>query len=221
MAESTCVVEGCDKPRGYAAGWCPMHYRRMRVHGSLAKPEPAPKPPPLPCSIANCAASAQAKGLCKTHYKADYYRANRERLLSEQGTYREANREAYLARNRAYYERNRDRMLADMAERYRSNSTVIGQRVKRWRKANPIKVREYELRRRALKRQTQTEPVDYEAILAEHGMFCHICSMVIVDASDLHFDHLIPLSMGGAHTAENIKPAHALCNIRKGGRWAS
>jgi hypothetical protein len=31
-------------------------------------------------------------------------------------------------------------------------------------------------------------------------------------------DHVIPLSKGGPHIEENIRPAHAVCNLRKGAR---
>ena len=105
-----------------------------------------------------------------------------------------------------------------MAEAYVRDPEKRIAGVKAWQAANPLKVREYGMRRNARKRATQTEPLDYAAILAEHGMFCHICSLVIVDESDLHFDHVIPLALGGTHTRDNIKPAHALCNIRKGAR---
>jgi len=49
-------------------------------------------------------------------------------------------------------------------------------------------------------------------------MVCHICTEGIASLDDLHFDHVIPLSKGGPHAAENIRPSHALCNLRKGAR---
>jgi len=33
---------------------------------------------------------------------------------------------------------------------------------------------------------------------------------------DLHFDHVVPLSKGGPHTTENIRPSHSTCNLKKG-----
>lgn len=36
-ATRTCSIEGCEKTVD-ARGWCSMHYRRWRVHGSLADP---------------------------------------------------------------------------------------------------------------------------------------------------------------------------------------
>lgn len=73
-------------------------------------------------------------------------------------------------------------------------------------------------RYRARKAATQTEPVDFAAILARDGMWCYLCETDIPSLDDLHFDHVRPLSKGGPHTEANIRPTHALCNQRKGAR---
>ena len=80
--------------------------------------------------------------------------------------------------------------------------------------------RKAQARRRALERATEVDAIDYAAILAEHGMVCHLDGEPIPSLDDLHFDHVIPLAKGGLHTAANIRPAHALCNLRKGNRIA-
>ena len=59
------------------------------------------------------------------------------------------------------------------------------------------------------------EPVDYDAILRRDLGYCHICGKP-VHPDELHFDHVIPLARGGAHSTENISVAHAICNLRKG-----
>lgn len=51
-------------------------------------------------------------------------------------------------------------------------------------------------------------------------MVCHICTCDIESLADLHFDHVVPLAKGGTHTADNIRPAHALCNLRKSDKVA-
>lgn len=33
-----------------------------------------------------------------------------------------------------------------------------------------------------------------------------------------HYDHIVPLAMGGVHAAHNLQIAHATCNLRKGAR---
>lgn len=121
---------------------------------------------------------------------------------------------------RDYYERNRERENETARLHYLARVDEMRARSREWRLAHPKRRRELQMRRKARERATQIEPVDYVAILAEHGMFCHICSLVIVDESDLHFDHVIPLSKGGPHVADNIRPAHAICNMRKGSKVA-
>jgi 5-methylcytosine-specific restriction endonuclease McrA len=179
MEQRTCVVDGCDKPRHYAAGWCPMHYQRIKARGTTDPPPPKAK------TLCPCGLPARSRGLCRACYRRDHYLRNKD--------HENASAQSYYAAN---------------AERRRAGAVA-------WRKANPIKRREAQARRKS---RMGSDPVDYAVLLAEYGMFCHICSLVIVDESDLHFDHVIPLSLGGPHSAENIRPAHALCNIRKGAK---
>jgi 5-methylcytosine-specific restriction endonuclease McrA len=73
---------------------------------------------------------------------------------------------------------------------------------------------------RARKKAARIGKVSYKRILERDGYVCHICKGII-DPKDLHFDHVIPLSRGGSHSEENIKPAHKLCNIRKSNKLIS
>lgn len=195
-----------------------MHYQRNRLHGSLEAPPPRPKRQYPACESRDCEMPGNRKGLCEAHYKREWHEANGARSYAAHKARRATDRSAYLAKSRAYYEANRERILARMAEAYAADPEAGVAKVRAWREANPIKRREQSMRRNARKRETQVEPIDYVAILDEHGMFCHICWLVIVDESDLHFDHVIPLALGGPHTRDNIKPSHARCNIRKGAR---
>ena len=64
---------------------------------------------------------------------------------------------------------------------------------------------------------SQVEVVDYAAILARDGFWCHICKEAIAPATlqAIEFDHIIPVKKGGAHTAANIAVSHLACNKRK------
>jgi 5-methylcytosine-specific restriction endonuclease McrA len=46
---------------------------------------------------------------------------------------------------------------------------------------------------------------------------CHLCGLP-VGARERHWDHVVPLSKGGAHSMDNIRVSHAVCNQRKGNR---
>lgn len=106
--------------------------------------------------------------------------------------------EAHRARARTYYQAHKGVYIARAAA---------------WNREHPEARREMLRRRRARIAGLPFEKVSYEAILEEHGAWCHICGDSIAPA-DLQFDHVIPLARGGAHIASNIRPAHGACN-----RW--
>jgi hypothetical protein len=57
-------------------------------------------------------------------------------------------------------------------------------------------------------------------VLDRHGMTCWLCSLPIADRRDLHMDHVIPWSKGGSDDADNLRPAHAKCNVSRGNKEA-
>jgi hypothetical protein len=68
-----------------------------------------------------------------------------------------------------------------------------------------------------LPRRPKITPAMRRRVLERDGWVCGICIQPIADG-DLHIDHIVPLVAGGAHAVENMQPAHAACNIRKGAR---
>jgi hypothetical protein len=77
--------------------------------------------------------------------------------------------------------------------------------------------------RRAQELRAAAEPVDYAEVFRQSGGRCHVCSERILlgpgqTADSLQFDHVNPLKHGGAHTFDNVRPAHAGCNLSKGAR---
>lgn len=102
----------------------------------------------------------------------------------------------------------------------------------RYREARKEEVRQsslaYQRRRRAWRLSAPSEPYTDKLVLATYGTICHLCGEEInLDAPrlsrdgagwerGLHLDHVIPLSRGGPDLLENLRPAHALCNISKG-----
>src|SRR5581483_10157172 len=127
------------------------------------------------------------------------YARNLEEAREQQRTYREGRREQIRA-----------------AARSRIDPVENRARVKEWRQANPDKVREIKLRRRA--REASAPVIDFTAeqwqeLLEEFNGECAYCHSPAATR-----DHLTPLSRGGAHTAMNIAPACLRCNSRKGAR---
>ena len=68
--------------------------------------------------------------------------------------------------------------------------------------------------RRRLK-QGQLGRFSREQVIERDRKTCYMCGKVCA-RSEIHLDHVIPLSKGGDHTLENIKVSCADCNLRKG-----
>ncbi len=113
---------------------------------------------------------------------------------------------------------------------YKENSKRVYNINRKWAKNNSEKVKSYSRRitakRKALKLFNGQEKYTEEEVLKKYGTDCYICSNPI-DLSakrqssgegwqyGLHLDHLIPLSRGGPDTIDNIRPTHAICNMKK------
>lgn len=84
--------------------------------------------------------------------------------------------------------------------------------VRRWRKANPDKVREFG-RRRSGRKLGKLPYGTIPRIRTMQRNRCAICRVSIARA--LHVDHIVPLALGGAHEARNIQLLCAPCNLKK------
>jgi hypothetical protein len=77
-------------------------------------------------------------------------------------------------------------------------------------------------KRRAARRGAVSERFDPHYIYKRDGWTCHLCGKrVLKDKVVPHpkaptIDHVVPLSMGGAHTKQNVRCAHFICNSLKG-----
>ena len=125
----------------------------------------------------------------------------------------------------------KDANAAHRREYYKKHSRRIYEQNRDWASRNPEKVREYGRRmaskRKALKKNNGHTPYTDQQVFDTYGTDCHICNQPIDFTAPrqayqgtgwemgLHFDHLVPLSKGGPDTLENIRPSHAVCNIKK------
>jgi 5-methylcytosine-specific restriction endonuclease McrA len=132
------------------------------------------------------------------------YVANAERRKAAVKAYRDANKKKAQACTQAWCERNRARLNA-----------VKGA----WQKAHPLVAINRSARRRARERNARVGRIDYKKVLAASNGRCGICGEPF-DQMDYHFDHIVPLSIGGAHTQNNLQVAHPGCNLKKGARVA-
>jgi hypothetical protein len=84
--------------------------------------------------------------------------------------------------------------------------------LKRYRKNNPDRVREWSTTR--LKRKTGRLPKGtVSAKLKTQNYLCAICKTSVADK--YHVDHIFPLAKGGKHEPSNIQILCPSCNVRK------
>lgn len=202
--------------------------RRVRAEWKLSHP-PKPKPPRVIPAARACTKCAQIKPLT-CFYKQISGLYGRRAICSNCGNV--ARREAFRARpelvlrkraqQRAFAMRRTEGQKAhrrNVLKKWKDAATTdqrkrIDDGIREWRKNHPAKIREYARRHAALKRSAQVGKVSYDRILERDGMHCYLCDSDIPE-DVLSFDHVVPLSRGGAHSEDNIKPAHVSCNCRK------
>ena len=64
-----CTVEGCEKQLK-SRGLCSMHWKRLKVHGDIAKVLPRGNFATITeCTMEGCDKPHRAKGLCQMHYR--------------------------------------------------------------------------------------------------------------------------------------------------------
>jgi len=61
-------------------------------------------------------------------------------------------------------------------------------------------------------------PESLQQLRTRYGNACFICG-VSFDLTPLHWDHFQPVSKGGDHSIDNLRPACRPCNNRKQARW--
>lgn len=90
-----------------------------------------------------------------------------------------------------------------------------------WKERNPELAKEVSRRdrhrRRAIQHGVDAEIVNRQVVWERDQGVCHICDEP-VSFDEMHLDHVVPLSRGGAHAYDNVASAHPACNMRKGSK---
>ena len=201
----TCKVDLCLR-RHYARGYCNSHYLKFRSEGLFLTNGPNPK-----CNYSGCESVRHAQGLCKKHY--DQTRKTPDDLKSIL-KWQEENPEKAAEAKVRYRENNRERLRAN-ARDYQKSNPDVQERSRR--------------KRRAVKMSAFVESFTADDVVKVYGTDCHICLEPIDMKAPrrvgppgwergLHVDHVISLAKGGAHSMDNSRPSHGLCNLQKGKR---
>lgn len=120
------------------------------------------------------------------------------------------------------YRRNVERFREKQRRYSEANRQVCNARIKSWGLRNKDKLRDYAQRRRAVVRGADVERIATTAVGNRDGWICGIChypvgrTVPFRHPSYPSVDHILPLSMGGPHTLDNVRIAHMACNVRRG-----
>lgn len=139
--------------------------------------------------------------------------ANREEISEQKRAWREANREAVLEQKRAYREANREKIAEKDRAWREANREKIAEMDRAYREANPHRnwAAGYRVRCRQFGIESVVEDFTKADVIYTYGDRCFYCR----EGAFEHLDHDIPVSKGGPHTLENVRPSCADCNITK------
>ncbi len=118
-------------------------------------------------------------------------------------------RECLKQKNRVRAENNRDYMNAA---------------IRKWKKKNLIKIRSYGAKRRARRNESNSHYTenDVNRIMRLQKKKCANCMACC--ESEFHIDHIMPISLGGSNSADNIQILCPQCNLKKASKtpedWA-
>jgi 5-methylcytosine-specific restriction endonuclease McrA len=129
---------------------------------------------------------------------------NKQRRKDYPERYKELDHQNYL--------RNKENKNAGSRRWRENNIELSSNRVKQWMANHPFKGLEYSEKRRAAKHGGKITEEEWIVILNKYGRKCLRCGRSDVEIT---MDHVIPLSKGGTHTADNIQPLCKSCNSSK------
>lgn len=148
------------------------------------------------------------------------WRASHPEYLSvraaRQFDYASKNREKERIRAAKWRLEHPDRAAKSHADYYAKNSDVVKLRNYEYRKNNPEQYKEYAREYKSLKRANGTRlprGTVKEMLEAQKGL-CIACHANLLE-SGYHVDHVIPVSKGGKHCAENVQLLCPTCNRQK------
>ena len=143
--------------------------------------------------------------------KNQYYQKNKKEIRQRQIMYEATVKDERKEYLRKYNEENKDRLRVIKREYSRSH---------------PELDRNKNRRKRAIKRQNGFEKYKESDVLSLYGTDCYLCNKPVdLNASrkcgdpgweqGLHIEHVFDIALGGPDTLQNVRPAHAICNLKK------
>lgn len=162
------------------------------------------------------------------NYQRDYRQRNADRLKEQMRNYYRENRESIRNQQRDAYQQNAEQRKQQAREWASANKDRRNEISRNWVENNPERRREIQKQwrinnleygrvkcaeRRARKRAVESSLTTAEWIEIQKR-FDYRCAYCL-KPKKLSMDHVVPISKGGSHTADNVVPACLRCNSRK------
>ena len=148
--------------------------------------------------------------LCKRQQDAKYRKENVEYCKDYQVKYWKENSAELYEQKKGYIANNKIAHLQRQHIWYEKNKNDIKVRTSQYKKDHPEQYQMYNNRRLASKKTSVVDKFAHQDIIAKYGNKCFYCNDLFT-----HIDHYIPLSKGGSHTLENVRPSCEHCNLTK------
>ena len=162
---------------------------------------------------------------CANRHSNEYRKKNPEKTKKVCQAWRENNPEKKKAYALKWYSENKDRQFQTHKVYYENNADKIRAYARERHHANPEylrnkqrehieRTRQYCRNYRALKKTHggKITEKEWRHILEKHGYKCLRCGRTDVK---LTMDHVVPVSLGGAHSIDNVQPLCGSCNSSK------
>jgi 5-methylcytosine-specific restriction endonuclease McrA len=224
-----CSIPSCESPV-LARGWCSAHYQRWRHHGDPLAGAPSPA---VRASVLHDDGTRTCT-ICQIRKPLDEFHIDR---LGSDGR-RASCKSCRSARMKTWYADNQERQRDRQRDRYARNGDALrAADMVRYQRDKPKRLALVEasmhVRRATLRRSPSVPGITKNALRERNGDLCHYCEaeMDFTPSKGHGFvplratiEHIIPLSLGGAHDWENVALCCWRCNVRKNRRtpaqWA-
>jgi len=158
---------------------------------------------------------------------AGYFVAHHDAEIERKRVYAATHREERAAYGAIYRAANRERIRTAKATGYAAHRGEAIARAKAWAAAHPQQVQRKRKRQKAIRRGANLCAHESCRVLGPDSFawqvnphVCYICGTPVWRGVNLHMDHVVSIARGGVHCADNLRPACAACNLRKGIREA-
>lgn len=164
--------------------------------------------------------SAYCSAKCKESARYD---RDRDKRIQEVRDYRAKNAEAISARRRSAYIENREERLAENKRNYAKHRASRVAAALEYQRSNPdVVTRTRNKRRAALSFDISSR--DMRRLLARFRHRCAYCTRPLGPQGkdsglSLQWDHVVPLSRGGANSVANLAPSCRDCNMEKSAKF--